>query len=209
MAIAPVEARGDERKGRDDPARWARDRAWCVRTRSIKHRRGEIARWALEGGVRTSLQRRAGASEKALRVRFIPVGVWICRNVGHARQSPSLSANAREVLARRERAEGRVQSFNVRSGRSDRVSGPPRPRIVAATRGDRGAPVRKRNILGQFRNPALWRSGSREPRLHARALGERVIGELTPSRRPIVGISEHRSILEKPIERWRRRGRAR
>ena len=67
------------------------------------------------------------------------------------------------------RVECRVLTCDPGGRIASRV--PPRPRIVAATRGDRGAPVRKRNILGQFRNPALWRSGSREPRLHARALG--------------------------------------
>ena len=141
---------------------------------------------------------------------LFPSGPVDCRVVRHARQSPSLSAHAREVFARRERAEGRAQSPIVRSGRSGGVSGPPRPRIVAATRGDRGAPGRKKNIRSRSgTRSALWRSDSREPRLHARALGERVIGELTPSGRPAREISGDIGALEKLLERWRRRGRAR
>ena len=136
----------------------ARPRARGVRTRSIKHRRGEIARWALEGGVRTSLQRRAGASEKALRVRFIPVGVWICRNVGHARQSPSLSANAREVSrgASVRRVERRVLTCDPGGRIASRVPAAAHRRGDA--RGQRG-PSEKKKIFSDSSGTRL--SGAR------------------------------------------------
>ena len=126
------------------------------------------------------------------------------------RASVAVAQCARSGGFRAARARGGSSAESDRAIRAVRwrLGSPAAAHRRGDARGQRG-PREKEKYSLAFRNSALWRSGSREPRLHARALGERVIGELTPSGRPAREISGDRGILEKLLERWRRRGRAR